>query len=400
MPVDVILPKVDMDMTAGVIEAWKVREGQTVREGDVLFEISTNKAVMEIDAPEDGIIRQIVDVKKSAVPVGTIVARIYKSGEPIAALPAGQFIKSDKTVEVQAGTIVACHWPRANSASSPAPEAANTNGHSLRATPHARKLARDGAVDLAQVRGTGPQGRISGADIMRHRNTVQPEQDQAVVPLSSARRIAGQRLAESMRSAPHFYLTAHIDMSGVNAFLKGAASNGVGKISTTVLIAALAARVLRAHPMLNASAEEDAVRVHSAINIAVAMERAGDLITPVLHHADRTPLADLNRQFLALRQAGQDRSIKSSQMADGTFTVSNLGMYGVDGFTAIINPPQSAILAVGRTVDTPVGRDGQIVLRPMANFCLSSDHRIVDGVTAARFMADLRAALENPARML
>lgn len=391
MPIDVILPKVDMDMTTGIIEAWKVREGQSVREGDVLFEISTNKAVMEIDAPQDGIIRQITDLKKSAIPVGTVVARIYQNGEELIALPAPP--RNAAEIEVKKGTIVACHWPRA-----PQPEPAVANG--MRATPYARRLAREADIPLTDVRGSGPQGRISSADILQFKKAEQFEADPSLMPLSPARRVAAQRLSESHRNAPHFYLNAHIDMSGVNAFLKGAASNGVGKISTTVLIAALAGRVLRHHPMLNASAEDEHVRVHSAINIAIAMERAGDLVTPVLHHADRTPLGDLNKQFHALRQAAQDRTIKSSQMADGTFTVSNLGMYGVDGFTAIINPPQSAILSVGRTVDTPVGRDGKIVLRPMANFCLSSDHRIVDGVTAARFMADLRAALENPAKVV
>lgn len=391
MPIDVILPKVDMDMTTGIIEAWKVNEGQTVREGDVLFEISTNKAVMEIDAPQDGIVRQIADVNKAAIPVGTVVARIYKSGEALIALPPQPRAAAD--IEVKKGTIVACHWPRA-------PQPVEEQKKGLRATPYARKLAREAEIQLTDVRGSGPQGRIASADILQFQKAQQPEHDPSLMPLSSARRVAAQRLTDSYRTAPHFYLNAHIDMSGVNAFLKGAASNGVGKISTTVLIAALAGRVLRSHPMLNASAEDEHVRVHSAVNIAIAMERAGDLVTPVLHHADRTPLADLNKQFHLLRMAAQDRSIKPSQMADGTFTVSNLGMYGVDGFTAIINPPQSAILAIGRTVDTPVGRDGKIVLRPMANFCLSSDHRIVDGVTAARFMADLRAALEDPARVL
>lgn len=391
MPVDVILPKVDMDMTTGIIEAWKVREGQQVREGDVLFEISTNKAVMEIDAPQDGIIRQISDAKQAALPVGTVVARIYQNGEALVELPPQPRAAAD--IELRKGAIVACHWPRP-----PQPAPANNNGQ--RATPYARKLAREADIQLANLRGSGPQGRISGADVLQFQRTQQFADDPSLVPMTAARRIAAQRLTESYRTAPHFHLTAQIDMSGVNAFLKGAASNGAGKISTTVLIAALAGRVLRAHPMLNASADNEHVRIHSAINIAVAMERAGDLVTPVLHHADRTPLTDLNRQFHLLRMAAQDRSIRPSQMADGTFTISNLGMYGVDSFTAIINPPQSAILAVGRTVDTPVGRDGKIVLRPMANFCLSSDHRIVDGVTAARFMADLRAALENPAKVV
>ena len=164
----------------------------------------------------------------------------------------------------------------------------------------------------------------------------------------------------------------------------------------TVALACLAGRVLALHPLLNASIEGDAVRMHSRINIGVAIDEQGDLFVPVLRDVPSHTLDELARDFARLRAAVRARAIVPDDMRGGTFTISNLGMYGVDAFTAIINPPESAILAIGRTVDTPVGRDGRIVLRPMATFTLSSDHRIVDGVTAARFMADLREAIEHP----
>ena len=207
-----------------------------------------------------------------------------------------------------------------------------------------------------------------------------------------------------MRTAPHFYLTSEIEMTAARDLLGRLAKRheriGAPKPSLTVLIARVAARILRDHPVINASAEGEATRFHARIDIGIAMERDGDLVVPVLRDAGAMDMPAMAREFARLRDGMAKRTLTPVELGGGTFTISNLGMYGVDSFTAIINPPQGAILAVGRTVDKPVGRDGQIVLRPMANFTLSSDHRIVDGVAAARFMADLREALENPEVLL
>jgi pyruvate dehydrogenase E2 component (dihydrolipoamide acetyltransferase) len=223
-------------------------------------------------------------------------------------------------------------------------------------------------------------------------------------PFSAIRRIVASRLSESMRTAPHFYLTSEIEMSAARDLLRRLSVRherlAAPKPSLTVLIARVVARVLRDHPLLNASAEGEATRLHERIDIGVAMEREGDLVVPVLRDAGSMDMLAMTREFGRLREGVVKRSLTPAELGGGSFTISNLGMYGVDSFTAIINPPQSAILAIGRTVDKPVGRDGQIVLRPMASFTLSSDHRIVDGVTAARFMADLREALESPEVLL
>jgi pyruvate dehydrogenase E2 component (dihydrolipoamide acetyltransferase) len=277
-----------------------------------------------------------------------------------------------------------------------------TPSDSIRATPLARRAARMLDVNLADIVGSGPAGRIVEKDVAAHAGRA-PESSVAsgdrLVPFNPVRRIVAQRLAESAQRAPHFFLTAQIEMSALQTALRhpgGQQAPDRARPSMTVALAYLAGRVLALHPLLNASVEGDAVRLHARVNIGVAIDDEGDLFVPVLRDVTAHTLDELAREFARLRAAVRAREIVPDDMRGGTFTISNLGMYGVDAFTAIINPPESAILAIGRTTDTPVGRDGQVVLRPMATFTLSSDHRIVDGVTAARFIADLREAIEHP----
>ncbi len=408
MPIEVILPKVDMDMETGTIEAWHVKEGDQVRQGDTIFEIGTNKAVMEVEAPASGAIRNIKAEIGVPISVGTPVAWIYLDGEA-ATTPSGP---AAAAATVAAATLL-------SKTETPAIAAAPTSS-GLRATPLARRIARQNALDLKTVAGTGPRGRIGEADVKRHleqRPHCAPAQEtrpaptlsanaseDRLQPFSAIRRIVASRLSESMRTAPHFYLTSEIEMSAARDLLGRLAKRheriGAPKPSLTVLIARVAARILHDHPVINASAEGEATRFHERIDIGIAMERDGDLVVPVLRDAGGMDMRAMTHEFARLREGVAKRTLTPAELGGGTFTISNLGMYGVDSFTAIINPPQGAILAVGRTVDKPVGREGQVVLRPMANFTLSSDHRIVDGVVAARFMADLREALENPELLL
>ncbi|WID94904.1 dihydrolipoamide acetyltransferase family protein [Bosea vestrisii] len=411
MPVEVILPKVDMDMETGTIEAWHVKEGDLVRQGDTIFEIGTNKAVMEVEAPASGAIRNIMTETGVPISVGTPVAWIYLDGE------AGN--KPPEPAATAAPVAAVASRPRTSAlAATEAPAFATASG--LRATPLARRIARQHALDLGTVAGTGPRGRIGEIDVRRHldqRSRCAPAEqarsaptpiastsEGRLQPFSAIRRIVASRLSQSMSTAPHFYLTSEIEMSAARDLLGRLAARheriGAPKPSITVLIARIAARVLRDHPVINASAEGEATRFHERINIGIAMERDGDLVVPVLRDAGSMDMPAMTREFARLRDGMARRTLTPAELGGGTFTISNLGMYGVDSFTAIINPPQGAILAVGRTVDKPVGRDSQIVLRPMANFTLSSDHRIVDGVAAARFMADLREALESPEVLL
>lgn len=411
MPVEVILPKVDMDMETGTIEAWHVKEGDLVRQGDTIFEIGTNKAVMEVEAPATGAIRNIRTETGVPITVGTPVAWIYLDGEA-ASTPS-------ETAAAAASVAAATTLPHAEVPPAPA-IASPVTASGLRATPLARRIARQNALDLKAVDGTGPRGRISEADVKRHleqrlrcapAKETRPASTPAtsasegrLQPFSAIRRIVASRLSESMRTAPHFYLTSEIEMSAARELLRRLTARheriGMPKPSITVLIARIAARILQDHPVINASAEGEATRFHERVDIGIAMERDGDLVVPVLRDAGVMDMPAMAQEFARLRDGMAKRTLTPAELGGGTFTISNLGMYGVDSFTAIINPPQGAILAIGRTVDKPVGRNGQIVLRPMANFTLSSDHRIVDGVAAARFMADLREAMENPEVLL
>jgi pyruvate dehydrogenase E2 component (dihydrolipoamide acetyltransferase) len=401
MPIEVILPKVDMDMDDGIITEWKVAPGDRVRQGQILFDIETNKSVMEVESPSSGVIRDLAPITGEPVAVGTVVGWIDTDAETGASLPAtAERTKTTPPSEATAGIDHATSSPKP-AASVEAATVAPSD--SIRATPLARRAARMLDVNLADIVGSGPAGRIVEKDVAAHAGPA-PESSVAssdrLVPFNPVRRIVAQRLAESARTAPHFFLSAQIEMGALQAALRGPggarAAPDRTRPSMTVALAYLAGRVLAFHPLLNASIEGDAVRLHARISIGVAIDDQGDLFVPVLRDVPVHTLDDLAREFARLRAAVRARQIVPDDMRGGTFTISNLGMYGVDAFTAIINPPESAILAIGRTTDTPVGRDGQVVLRPMATFTLSSDHRIVDGVTAARFVADLREAIEHP----
>jgi len=401
MPIEVILPKVDMDMEDGIITEWKVAAGDRVRQGQILFDIETNKSVMEVESPGSGVIRDLAPATGEPVAVGTVVGWIDIDGESAAtsSAPAADAAAASNTAS-EAGIGEASVPARPIAA--PKLATAAPSG-SIRATPLARRAARVLELNLAEIAGSGPAGRIVEKDVAAYAGSTPgrpaPGADR-LVPFNPVRRIVAQRLAESARNAPHFFLSAQIDMGALQAALRrpearGPAPDGA-RPSMTVALAYLSGRVLARHPLLNASIEGDAVRLHPRVNIGIAIDDQGDLFVPVLRDVPSHSLDELARDFARLRAAVRSREIVPDDMRGGTFTISNLGMYGVDAFTAIINPPESAILAIGRTVETPVGRDGKVVLRPMATFTLSSDHRIVDGVTAARFIGDLRESIERP----
>jgi pyruvate dehydrogenase E2 component (dihydrolipoamide acetyltransferase) len=337
-------------------------------------------------------------VNGASLPVGTVVARIETaddagdvSGDATPAPAMQPAASAPRPPEARAERVEETYTAPPRDVSS-----------GVRASPYARTLARDHAVDLHSIEGSGPKGRVVAQDVTAFAATRAPrdEADSRLQPFTLVRRTAARRLAESTRTNPHFYMTAHVDMTALRAEISRVGrpiGRAIGtKPTSTVAIAHIVARVLVSHPLLNASVEGEAARLHDRVHVGIAMDRDGDLYVPVLRDAHARSLRESTAEFRRLRDAVRSRSIAAADLRGATFTVSSLDMYGVDAYTAIIDPPQSAILAVGRTVDTPVGRDGAIVLRPMATLCLSSDHRIVDGITAARFMADLRRAIENP----
>lgn len=404
MPVEVVLPRVDMGMESGSIGAWKVADGESVREGQILFEINTDKAVMEVDSPASGHVRIVRPDVGTTIAVGTVVAYVYAEGEVMAAPPAAVAPTATAPTAVVAGPVAV---PPVEIASPTAPSD----------KPRASHRAREAGLDLSAIPGSGPRGRIMRADVEKASRATNAHPVAAPVagpapragdgrlePFDNVRRIIARRLSGSMRDAPHFFMNAQLDMTAMNDLRKRISPRiearvGV-RLSLTMLLLRVVAPMLERHPLLNASVEGEAVRYHDRVDIGVAMERDGGLVVPVLRDANEKSLEEIARDFSKLTNSVRERTIAPSELTGSTFTISNLGMFGVDSFTAIINPPEAAILAIGRTVDTPVGCNGRVELRPMANFCLSSDHRIVDGVAAAKFMASLREAAESPEVLL
>jgi pyruvate dehydrogenase E2 component (dihydrolipoamide acetyltransferase) len=337
MPVEVILPKVDMDMETGTIETWHVKEGDLVRQGQTIFEIGTNKAVMEVEAPATGTIRNITAGTGTTIAVGTPVAWIYLEGEAVTARAAA----APASAPVSAPVSIAPAEP----AAAQMPAALSESKAGLRATPLARRIARQNALDLATITGTGPRGRIAEIDVRRHLEQQvasaavrAPAQAPAAVaspsegrlqPFSAIRRIVASRLSHSMSSAPHFYLASEIEMSAARSLLARLAARyqriGAPKPSITVLIARVAARILRDHPVINASAEGEATRFHDRIDIGIAMERDGDLVVPVLRDAGSMDMPAMAREFGRLREGVARRTLTPAELGGGTFTISNLG---------------------------------------------------------------------------
>ena len=283
------------------------------------------------------------------------------------------------------------------------------------ASPVAKRLAKEHSIDLRQLQGRGPHGRVTKADVEAYlaqrevppAPTVPPgEVPYDVVPLSRLRRTTGERMLTSVRTAPHFDLEVEVDMGEAGRWRARYAEGTGQKVSYTALLVQVVARALREHPQLNGSFIDGELRVYREVNVGVAMATAEGLMVPVIHRADEIKLGQIQEAITRLREKAQSEARHKRQpfapddIRGGTFTVSNLGMYGIDAFRAIINPPEAAILAVGRIVERPVGVDGQIVLRPMARMVLSVDHRAVDGAQAASFLTTVRRYLENPYLLL
>ena len=398
---EVLMPKLTHDMEAGVLLEWYKQEGDEVQEGEPLFAVETDKATVDVEAGESGVLRGPRFVSGDEVPVGQVVGWIAAPGEE--ALPQSALSSSP------------CPAVPSRDPVAPSPR----TGGRIVASPLAKRLAKERGIDLRQLQGRGPHGRITKADVEAYlaqrevpsAPTVPPgEVPYDVVPLSRLRRTTGERMLTSVRTAPHFDLDIDVDMGEAGRWRARYAEGTEQKASYTALLVQVVARALREHPQLNGSFIDGELRVYREVNVGVAMATAEGLMVPVIHRADELKLGQIQEAITRLRekagseperQPGQPRQpFTPDDVRGGTFTVSNLGMYGIDAFRAIINPPEVAILAVGRIVERPVGVDGQIVLRPIVRLVLSVDHRAVDGAQAASFLATVRRYLENPYLLL
>jgi pyruvate dehydrogenase E2 component (dihydrolipoamide acetyltransferase) len=391
MAFSVVMPALEIAQETGKLIAWRKKEGESVAKGELLLEVETDKAVLEVEAPADGILAGIKVEEGAVVPVGQTIAWIVRPGEAIPAETAPP--DSDRATAPQ---------PARPSAVAPSAGAEPSSTPTAKMSPKARRLAKEHAVDLRDLRGSGPGGEILASDILAasEGKPARPAAPAGVETLSSVARLMAERTTQSWTTVPHFFVVREIEAQELIATLKKlkpTVEQASGeRLTHTDLLVGLVARVLKKHPRLHASWNGGAIRLNSEVNIAVAMAVEDGVVAAVIPNADRAGLAAIAAQRRALTERARAGHLRPIDVAHATFTISNLGMYQVDAFSAIITPPQAAILAVARIADRVVAIDGQPAVRPMLTLTLSSDHRVVDGARAAEFLRDLAEACRRP----
>jgi pyruvate dehydrogenase E2 component (dihydrolipoamide acetyltransferase) len=390
MPTNVIMPALGVAQQTGTLLKWLKAEGQSVAKGEPLMEIETDKATVEIEAPGTGILTQVMTKPGDEVPVGQRIALILAPGE---SLPT----------EVQATAPAQSPMPAKEAATKPAAKMTSTSlavtpsAGRLLASPAAKRIAREKGIPLGSLKGSGPEGSILAEDVLRAApNQTPAARTGEVVPLGAMRRIIGDRMTQSKQNAPHFYLSMEIDMSAVRKLRAGWKERGdlsIPSINDFILHACAGA--LRDFPLVNASFTEQGIKLHSDIHLGMAVALEEGLVVPVIRNADRLSLAELVTQSRKLVDKAQNKKLFPVDYEDGTFTVSNLGMLGVDSFIPIINPPQCAILAVGRVAERTVVDDGMFAIKSLMTATLAADHRVIDGAIGARFLREVKDRLEK-----
>jgi pyruvate dehydrogenase E2 component (dihydrolipoamide acetyltransferase) len=389
MAISVVMPALELTQETGKLVAWRKSEGEPVAKGEVLLEVETDKAVVEIEAAADGILAGVKAVAGDVIPVGKTIAWIISPGE---ALPK-EDVSRDSVKSVTAARVQPSHS---------APAASEPQSGSAKISPKARRLAREHNVDIARVRGTGADGEILASDILALAESTSKDEPAAaeLKPLSSVARLMAERTTQSWTTVPHFFVVREIDagplVEALEKFRASADKATVVRVTHTDLLVALVARVLLRHPRMNSSWAGQGIRHNKDVNIALAMAVDDGVVTGVIQNADKLELTKIAAQRKGLAERAKAGQLRPADIAGATFTISNLGMYQVDAFTAIIVPPQAAILAVGSIADRVVPVAGQPAIRPMMSLTLSSDHRVIDGARAAQFLNDLAEAIREP----
>jgi pyruvate dehydrogenase E2 component (dihydrolipoamide acetyltransferase) len=449
MPVEITMPRLSDTMEEGTLVKWHVGEGDNVSAGDHLADVETDKATMELNAFDDGTVAKMPIGEGDTVPVGQLILVLAEKGESVddaAAQAGGGASQAESAGEGEASSAgeAPAAEPTEASAASPQPTsgggAAAGSGHRLRVSPVAQKMAEEHGLDLSQLQGSGPSGRIIKADVQKAieqgaataeagpagaptpaAEPAQPAAPKAPSPeqlaatgleakslsVSNMRKTIAKRLVQSKTSVPHFTVSLNVDMDPLielrktlNAQLE---SQGI-KLSVGDFITRAAALACVQHPTVNSSWNESTIEQHGTVNVGVAValpeERGGGLIVPVIRDVQQQGLRYISQETKRLAKKAREQGLSQEEMEGGTFTISNLGMFGVDHFEAIINPPQAAILAVGASNEKPVVKNGQIVVGHEMTATLSGDHRVVDGAIGAAYLQTLKQMLENPAGLL
>jgi pyruvate dehydrogenase E2 component (dihydrolipoamide acetyltransferase) len=393
MAISVVMPALEIAQETGKLLSWLKKEGEAVVKGEPLLEIETDKAVMEVESPGDGILAGIRVQAGSEVPVGRTIAWIVRPGETP---PSGE-------AQVESGRKTAAVAVPSAAIAPTAGAVGQAPAREVKSSPKARRLASERGVDLTQVRGSGSGGEILAADILAaaESKTIAPA---AVDSGSAISRLMAERTTQSWTTVPHFFVVREVDAGALNEARQKLAAEIERthsiKLTHTDLLVALVARVLRKHPRMNASYTGSGIRTNAEVNIGVAMAVNEGVIALVIRNADKAALGAIAVQRRDLTERARAGKLHSADLSGGSFTISNLGMFGVDSFTAIIVPPQTAILAVGRIADRVVALDGRPHIRPMMTLTLSNDHRVVDGARAAEFLQDLAVAIGNAQQWL
>jgi len=385
MPVEVIMPALGMTQETGKLLRWIKNEGDTVTKGEALMEIETDKVTVEIEAPADGTLAGISAAEGEDIPVGRAIAFVLADGED---LP-----RTIATTAAPTPTTSARSAPSTNGS----PSAVAVPARRVLASPKARRLARERGVKIEDLRGTGPHGAVQAADVLA---LVERATDAQPV-VSNAWKTMAERMQQSWRDVPHFFLERELDSSRLNSWRESIRQrSGYDKVTHTDLLIVICATALIEHPRVNATWRDGSVHYNEAINVGIAVATEDALIVPVVRGADRLELKAVAEARAELVARARERTLRPTDVSDGTFTISNLGMFGVDAFHAIVNAPQAAILAVGRILDRIVAVDGQAVVRPTMTLSLSFDHRVVDGAEGARFLDTLAGLVEEPAALV
>ncbi len=392
MAISVVMPALELAQESGKLLTWRKREGESVAKGEPLLEIETDKAVVEVEAPADGILAGVRAHEGAVVPVGETIAWIVLPGEH----PPAEAASVGYSSRAQAAPA------RSASTAAQAPE--RQAGPGLRLSPKARRLAKEHGVDISRLRGSGPEGEILAEDVLALVESKAAAAANELESLSSVGRLMAERTTQSWTSVPHFFLVREVDAGAlveVREKLGSAMEQERGvKPTHTDLLVALVARVLLRHPRMNASWTSEGIRLHQDANVAVAIAVKDAVAAAVIHHAHKLDLAEIAVRRRELSERARAGRLRPSDITGATFTISNLGMYHVDSFTAVINPPQAAILAVGSIADRVVPVDGLPRIRPMMTLTLSCDHRVVDGARAAAFLNDVAEAIREPEKWL
>jgi len=402
----IALNKMTDTMKEGVLVKWNKKKGDAVKPGDILAEVETDKATMDLENFESGTLLELLVTEGTTVPIGGAIAVLGNKGEDFSALLAQANSNSSTDHKEETKPAVETATPATTpQVSANVTHTANNDGR-LKASPLAKKLAESKGIDIHAVVGTGDGGRIIKKDIENYTPAtggaayIASTESFSEISVSQMRKTIATRLAESKFTAPHFYLTMEIEMDNVLNSRERMNVNGDVKISVNDIIVKAAAMALRKHPQVNSSWLGDKIRTYNHIHVGVAVAVDEGLLVPVVRFADQKPLSAISAEVKEFGKKAKEKKLQPQDWAGNTFTVSNLGMFGIDEFTAIINPPDACILAVGSVKDTVAIVDGEIVGKKIMKVTLSCDHRVVDGVVGSKFLQTFKGYMEDPVKML